>query len=616
MRQRVGFAVVLVLVGLVLAFGRAIADDDPPAQPAESEHHEAATPPAEAEHHEGDAEHHEQPAEAEHHEQPAEGEHHEGDAEHHDQPAEGEHHDEHAADAEHHEDHDAEAEHHEEHAADSDSDEEDVPYNKFDIDGDGTADPAVEKEYTETFVGVSEDIDSDKVDAELEARPEDSELKPSISIEDFRKAVRLVKKIVLAKMQKKMAKKSAQKMQQFSTGIFVMSLAGLLLLLTPLFLRKKYPGKTGMMFKYSALASLTFFLTVNLFGGVLMGMKTVQGQLGDMTNPTLAIAGGTFDTLDQNAERYITMGRELFMPTLRALEGNSDEQPAVLILQNGQKVIKKAQVFVAMAKTFKSVSWVFGYISIILFLLTMVLFAKAIKPTLTEIIKLPARAAAGHAGVGRDVTKQAMRRIWGEMLASICTIGVLVGITLLSAFVLGQVIVPAIDTLLTYFSLAVQYLQFMEDASSGVVFLTLFAVILFLVFNLATLILSTGFFLGKTQKIFQQRFNEGVPVSTHKRFFKWGIPAVVFVQLFPLLFVLVANKCVDKINDSLVSGVLDADKVPWGKLLLAGPAFLVGGYALMFWGVRGFKAIGFLFKYKVVPVRAPEPTPSSPAEAI
>jgi hypothetical protein len=144
------------------------------------------------------------------------------------------------------------------------------------------------------------------------------------------------------------------------------------------------------------------------------------------------------------------------------------------------------------------------------------------------------------------------------------------------------------------------------------VFLTLFGVMLFLVLNLATLILSMSFFLGQSRKIFQARFNEGTPIASHARFFKWGIPSVLFVQLFPLLFVFVAEASLDKINSSLWSQ--DADAVPWTKLMLAGPLFLVVAFALAFWAARGFKAIGFLASYKVKP--ANPKAPSYPAEAM
>jgi hypothetical protein len=309
------------------------------------------------------------------------------------------------------------------------------------------------------------------------------------------------------------------------------------------------------------------------------------------------------------------MGKELFVPTLEQLRGNSDEQPSVVILENGQKLLKDAKVFVSIAHMFKKIDFILKILPIILFGVTMILFGLAIRPTLAEIIKLPIRAASGEAGVGREVTKKAMRRVWGELLATACTIGVLVVLTVVSAFVLGEIVGPALDALLGYFARTISYLQFVDTASSGLVFLTLFGVILFLVFNLAVLILSMSFFLGKSQKIFQQRFNEGTPLATHKRFFTWGIPAVLFVQLLPWLYALIADKVLTSIDDKLMSGITDASQVPWTKVLLLGPAFLVVGFAILFWAARGFKAIKFLQAYKVKPV-PPKAPASEDAQAV
>ena len=575
MRQRVGLVVVLACVGIVVGMGRLHADpetEDHPAEAAPAAPHvaEPAEPPHEAVVADHEAARRPE-TQAEEHEAPP--------------------------------------------AADADEDEiADSKVSMFDLDGDGKDDPSLKQDYDTAFAGISPTIDTAEVDRELDARPATAELKPSMTIAQFRTAVRMAKKIVLAKMEKKMAKGSAKKMEQFSTGIFVFSLLGLLLLGIPLVVGRRYPGKTKILFKYSALAAVTFVITVNLFGGVLMGMRTVQGELGSLTNPSLAIAAGTFDTLDRNAEEYVTMGKELFVPTLEQLRGNSDEQPSVLLIENGQKIVKDAKVFVAVAKMFKKVDFVFKILPIVLFGLTMILFGLAIRPTLTEIVRLPMRAAQGHVGVGSEVTRLAMRRVWGELLATVCTIGVLAALTVGSAFVLGEIVGPALDALLGYFSLAVSYLQFVAGASSGIVFLTLFGVVLFLILNLASLILSMSFYLGKTQKIFQARFNDGVPLGTHKRFFTWGTVAVVFVQVFPWLFALIADKALLAINASMLDGVTDANKVAWTKLMLAGPLFLVAGFVVLFWAMRGFKAIGFLQGYQVKP-QQPKP-PSLPAEAV
>jgi hypothetical protein len=76
---------------------------------------------------------------------------------------------------------------------------------------------------------------------------------------------------------------------------------------------------------------------------------------------------------------------------------------------------------------------------------------------------------------------------------------------------------------------------------------------------------------------------------------------VLFVQLFPLLFVLVAQTILMKINGGILEGVEDAEAVSWKKLMLLGPLFLVVAYLVMFWAARGVKAIKFLATYKVKP---------------
>ncbi|MEO8700781.1 MAG: hypothetical protein ABI867_12095 [Kofleriaceae bacterium] len=479
-------------------------------------------------------------------------------------------------------------------------DEDDPPTDPFDADGDGVVEPD-EVETRKEFVAAFKDIPNEPDAQAIEKRDGAKEMLPSLTLEKFRELVRLAKKVVLEKMMVKIEKQSEKKMQTFSYIVFGFSTLGVLLLLMPVFLAKKYPGQGKVLFKYSALAAITFIVTVNLFGGVLYGFRTVQGALSNYTNPSIAIASGTFDTLDNDAEHFTVVGKELFGPSLEMMRKHPDQQPAELILENGLRIVKDAKVFISIKNMFKKVDFIFGIIPIVLTLLTLLLFVLAIRPTLMEIIKLPATAASGAGGgsVGRDIVKKSMQRVVGELKATVCTVGVLVVLTLLSSFVLGKTVGPALRAFLEYFARSVSYLAFAEGASSGLVFMALFGVILFLVFNLATLILSMAFFLGKSQKIFQQRFNEGVPLSSHARFFKWGVPSVLLVQLFPLVFALIATKLLAMINASIMAGATNAEAVSWTKFMLMGPLTLVGVFLVMFWGVRGVKALKFLATYKV-----------------
>ena len=603
-------ACLIAMVGLVLWLGRARADEGSEGSAGSAE-----------EHHEGSAEDHHEGSDV------AAAEHHDGE-EHHDEAAGAPNEQESPAEEAATEDElftsDEDGEEMEESGVDPDElevEEGDPPFNELDEDGDGQVSAeeiADKKEMVQDFTvdgklieplcpeGEHPDAkhpcqDTDSVDAELDKRLKSGKaMLPSISVEQFRKGVRIVKKIVMARMEKQAERSHQKKMAKFTWGVFGFSCLGLLLLGMPLVLAKKYPGQGGVLFKYSALAAVTFFVTVNLFGGVLLIMRGVQGELGKQTDPKLAIIAATFDTLDDNADKYAVMGKELFMPTIEALRGNTTEQPAALLIGNGVKIVKDARVFVTTAKSFKKMMFVLDYLPMILLGVTMLLFVLALKPTLVEIIKLPAMAASGQAGVGRDVVAKSMRRVKGEFLATLCTIGVLAALTLLSGFVLGRVIGPAIDTLIQYFSTCITYLQFAPDASSGKVFLTLFGVIFFLVINLGVLIVSMSFFLGKCQKIFQAKFNAGMPVSAHKPFFKWAIPSVLLVQLFPLVFVWVADKVLASIRDGAIEAAkTDPAAAGWGKALLSGPLFLVAGFLILFWAARGVNAIKFLFKYKV-----------------
>ncbi len=480
---------------------------------------------------------------------------------------------------------------------DGEADEDDPALKLLDADGDGVVE-ASEVADNKEFDGELKELGvTDVQDSSTIHRPEDAELMPSIKIEDFQKLVLVAKKVVLGKMKIKAERKQAKKMKTFSLIVVGISGLGVLLLLMPIFLAKKYPGQGGVLFKYSGLAALTFIITVNLFGGVLYGMRTVQGALSGLTNPSVALASGTFDTLHDDADEFLVMGKELFAPTIKEMREHPDRQPVEIILENGQRVLKDAKVFLSIKNMIKKVDFVFGMIPIILTLVTLILFVLAIRPTLMAIIKMPAEVAAGRAGAGSDVVKQSGRRVIGELKATICTVGVLVVLTILSATVLGAMAKPALKAFLEYFAKSVNYLMFTEGSSSGLVFVALFAVILFLVLNLATLILSMAFFLGKTQKIFQQKFNEGTPLSTHARFFKWGTPSVLLVQIFPMIFAFVVARLLSAIND--ISGVKDAEAVSWTKTLLMGPLVLVVAFIILFWAVRGIKAIKFLATYKV-----------------
>ena len=478
---------------------------------------------------------------------------------------------------------------------------------EYDADGDGVYDPeeaALGAAYAEAYAGIPEEVtpvEPGQADlAEL--------METAMSTEEFRALVALAKRKVLTRLSDKMATKQAERMDKISWLIFLFSLAGVLLLATPLVLRRRYPGQGARMFKFSALAAVTFVVTVNLFGMVVVGMRGVQGALGEQTNPQLRVAEGFFEALHRNADQYRPLAKQLFGPTLRSLDEGGDQQPAAALLENGSKLIAKAQSFARVAKVFKKVDFAFALLPIVLLGVTLVVFILAIKPTLVEIITMPARMAAGTQTSAMATVKLALRRLGGEVGATACTLGVLFALTLWSATILGRLLPLAVDSLIQFFSAAVLYLQLDAAASSGVVFACLFGVVLFLVLNLAAIVLSSAFYLGKAQKIFQARWNGGVPLASHARFWTWGTASVVAAQLIPIGFMYAGWKAVDWFAGKMIG---DGTDIHWKTLFLGGVAILVLGFAVVFWAARGVKALLFLARYKV----APPPVAVSPASA-
>jgi len=99
-----------------------------------------------------------------------------------------------------------------------------------------------------------------------------------------------------------------------------------LLLMPPCWARSTGQGK--VLFKYSALAAVTFFVTVNLFGGVLFRAADGPGPLSTNTNPEHRESRpGRSTTLDKNAEST-DRGQGAVRADARADASEPDEQPA------------------------------------------------------------------------------------------------------------------------------------------------------------------------------------------------------------------------------------------------------------------------------------------------
>ncbi|MBL8718797.1 MAG: hypothetical protein JNL79_22635, partial [Myxococcales bacterium] len=265
-----------------------------------------------------------------------------------------------------------------------------------------------------------------------------------------------------------------------------------------------------------------------------------------------------------------------------------------------------AQPFLAAAKWFKGMLWIFDYLPLVMTTMAIFLFLVGARPMLVELIKLPGRAAAGENTDG--VVKEAFRKVGRELLATLCLIVLLAIVTLLSGELLALAVRPAVENFLNTFFVDVIYVQ-TPGASSGLIFGSLAGTVVFLVLNVMVVLVSTGFFLGKAHKIFQQRFHDKVPLSAHKKFWGWGTLALLWAQVFPVVFVLGAEPLVEK----LLEKGFGKDEPNWTLILLGGSGVFVLGFVLCFWAFRGLKGLAFLKKYDLVAAKAASvPPPAMP----
>ena len=399
-----------------------------------------------------------------------------------------------------------------------------------------------------------------------------------------------VEESILVKVQDK----QAERMDKIAWVLSLLALGGLLMFLAPFILKRRYPHRGGVLWKYSAISAGMFFLAVNLFAAVLMTMRAAQDAAGEYTNPQVQVVKATFDLFEKKAEDFAMVGPELVEPTLVSLTEETDKPIISIMLDNVGQLKQDVGVFASVGKFFNKLDWAFGLLPIILVLLAVLLFAQAARPTLEEIIRLPAKAAAADdtRGFGKAILGATFRNVWQELKA---TGGLLVVLLLLSAVAglcLSVVLQPAIEIFMSYLALSFLYVQLTESASSFWILYALVSTIIFLVLNLAVMVAATALYLGKTQKILQHRFRNGVPLRTHRRFWLWGTGSLALLFGLPVVYILVADPALAWVVTKYFS------ETNWALNLGLGPSLFLVTFGLIFWAARGFKAFKMIATYK------------------
>ncbi len=418
----------------------------------------------------------------------------------------------------------------------------------------------------------------------------------------LRELARSTRAAVFDRMTARIEQKQAEKLDRISFLLSLFALSGALLLLLPFFLRRKYPDRMGVLVRYSALAALLFYLAVNLFAVVLLLMRGTQSALGEYTNPQIKLVAATFDLIEDKADEMAEVGPLLIEPTMQSLSAGGDGTVLGVMLENVQQLRNDVSVFSSIARFVERLDGLFGMLPLLFIGLALFLFGRVTWPTLSEIARLPERAAQGERGAVRHTLRLTLRNVWAEARATFCVAGVLIAMSLLASSLLGLVLEPAIEVFMAYLALAFLYIQVDAAAGSFWILASLMGALLFLLVNLGVILLTTILVLLKTQKIFQQRFRAGVPLRAHRRFWQWGVAGALWIQLLPVLYVAVAVKAIGWFAEASAGRLIDPSDPAasnWPFLLVSGPLLFLLGFAFIFWLGRGVSALGFLARYRV-----------------
>jgi len=415
-------------------------------------------------------------------------------------------------------------------------------------------------------------------------------------VEQFRGYLPQVREQVVGALYAQIKARRADAWEPINRLILGLTCAGPLLLLLPLFVVRRYPGKLGVLFCYSAFAAMLFSATVLLFSIPLLIFSEVWEEMAIGADPRLRSVNAAFDLMEQNTDDFLSRDLPLQATLEQAANGDA-ESFATILLDNLIEVQRQAEMLEPLVDIYRKLDWVFGSLPKLQCLVFAVLFVLPLFPIFREIVLLPVHAAAGGVREGRRVLTLALRNWWQEILAILCLLGLFIVVLISSDIVLNIIAEPATETMLIFLFVALDYLGHEPQPALAPLYFSLLSAALFYLFNMVTMSVGLMLYLKAAHRVFRARFHNQVPLRSQGRFWGWGTLAVVWVQAMPLLFIFLALPA--------IRGVFwayeDADPPNYLGGLVAAGALLFFGIVLVFWLARGFKALRFLWSYEARP---------------
>jgi len=414
-------------------------------------------------------------------------------------------------------------------------------------------------------------------------------------------AVRLLREAVAkergplyASMEERIRAKQEVDREPIWDTVALIALAGPLLLLMPLFVFRRYPGRFRALCLSSALAAVLFSMTVVMFFLPLGLFLSLWEDYSIMFDPRLRILDASFDALDRDAESLLSRDLPVEQTLLELQDGSPNSFPTVL-LDNLTEVSRQAQVFEPVVNLYRRAEWLFWSLPKVQCFIATLIFVLPMMPLFYAIVQLPMRAAAGEPKQARRIVRMTLKHWWREVATLLVMAVLFLGIGAVDDLALGLMAEPVTETVLRFIMTALDYLGRDPSPWFSVVYVSLAGVFLFCLLNVAMMGLAVLFYLTRATQIVRLRFHMKVPLRQYAEFWKWGTFYLLWVQMLPVVFVTVAFPVIHRVTHYFASG----DSRSYVAALLVATALLLGGSVGLFWLGHGWRGLKYLVFLKV-----------------
>lgn len=382
---------------------------------------------------------------------------------------------------------------------------------------------------------------------------------------------------------------------------------GLLLLLTPFILSKRYPGKFATLAWHSILAAGLFVITVHLFAVPLVMFFSFTLHVTQQLDPRLHAVDPAFDIVDRQAEHLLSHDLPIGQ-VLEEMESGRVESFLTLLLDNLVRLREQARVFEPVLRLCRRLDWLTGPLLHLQTLLVVAPFLFSVWPVFVEIVLLPTRAASGEEKSTRRLLKLTLRNWWREIVSVLATLPLFIVLAIFLEVVLDSLSRVGTEALLDYVIVTLEYLGSEASPAFFALYFGLACVTLFFFFNVGVVVLASWVYLIKAQQVFRLRFHEKVPLRQYAPFWTRATLALGWVLLLPVLFVHLAVPWIHRLFVWL-------SRPHYGAAQLVAGLLLVAGILLVFRLAGGFRALRFLIRIHIPQARILRMTPAGGAGA-